>query len=95
MFKILTNQQKQTICYSRVSTHDQKLDLERQTKVLEKYIIDKQLINIKYINDVGSGLNYKNKGLNKLIKSIINNDVDKLIITHKDRLLRFGSDLLV
>ena len=95
----LTNQQKQTIkktiCYSRVSTHDQKLDLERQTKVLEKYIIDNQLINIEYINDIGSGLNYKKKGLNKLIKSIINNEVDKLIIKHKDRLLRFGSDLLI
>ena len=40
-------------------------------------------------------MNYKKKGLNKLIKSIINNEVDKLIITHKDRLLRFGSDLLI
>ena len=40
-------------------------------------------------------MNYKKKGLNKLIKSIINNEVDKLIIKHKDRLLRFGSDLLI
>jgi predicted site-specific integrase-resolvase len=95
----LTNQKKEvikkTICYSRVSTHEQKPDLERQTKVLEKYSTDNQLINIEYINDIGSGLNYKKKGLNKLIKLILNNEVDKLIITHKDRLLRFGSDLLI
>jgi predicted site-specific integrase-resolvase len=78
-----------------VSTHEQKPDLERQTKVLEKYSTDNQLINIEYINDIGSGLNYKKKGLNKLIKLILNNEVDKLIITHKDRLLRFGSDLLI
>ncbi len=95
----LTNQNKKqtikkTICYSRVSTHEQKLDLERQTKVLEKYTSDNQLINTEYINDIGSGLNYKKKGLNKLIKLILNNEVDKLIITHKDRLLRFGSDFI-
>ncbi len=92
----LTNQKKKqtikkTICYSRVSTHEQKLDLERQTKVLEKYTSENQLINTEYINDIGSGLNC----LNKLIKLILNNEVDKLIITHKDRLLRFGSDLLI
>jgi predicted site-specific integrase-resolvase len=95
----LTNQKKEvikkTICYSRVSTHEQKPDLERQTNVLEKYSTDNQLINTEYINDIGSGLNYKKKGLNKLIKLILNNEVDKLIITHKDRLLRFGSDLLI
>lgn len=47
------------------------------------------------INDIGSGLNFKKKGLNKPIKMILNNQVDKLIITHKDRLLRFGNDLLI
>ena len=47
------------------------------------------------INDVGSGLNFKKLGLNKLIKMIITNQVDKIILTHKDRLLRFGSDLII
>ena len=86
---------KKTICYSRVSTHDQKKDLGIQTQVLEQYVKEKNYTNIEYINDIGSGLNYKKKGLTKLIKLILNNQIDKIILVHKDRLLRFGSDLLI
>jgi len=50
--------EKKTICYSRVSTHDQKEDLKRQTKVLEQYTEENKLENIEYINDIGSGLNF-------------------------------------
>ncbi len=46
------------------------------------------------IQDLGSGLNYKKKGLRKLIDLILNEEVDRLIITNKDRLLRFGSELI-
>jgi len=45
------------------------------------------------ISDLGSGLNYKKKGLTKLLKLIINNQIEALYLTHKDRLLRFGSEL--
>ena len=86
---------KKTVCYSRVSNHDQKLDLERQSKVLELYAKNNNLDNVLYINDIGSGLNFKKKGLNKLINLILNQEIDKIILTHKDRLLRFGSDLLI
>lgn len=86
---------KKTICYSRVSSHDQKEDLTRQTKVLEIYSKEHDLQNVEYINDIGSGLNFKKKGLNKLLKMILNNQIDKIVLTHKDRLLRFGSDLLI
>jgi putative resolvase len=86
---------KKTICYSRVSTHDQKEDLTRQAKVLEIYSKEHDLQNVEYINDIGSGLNYKKKGLTKLLKLILNNQIDTLVLTHKDRLLRFGSDLLI
>lgn len=89
------NEAKKTICYSRVSTHDQKKDLGIQTQVLEQYVKEKNYSNIEYINDIGSGLNYKKKGLTKLIKLILNNQIDKIILVHKDRLLRFGSDLLI
>lgn len=87
--------EKVIVCYSRVSTHDQKEDLTRQTKVLEQYTIENNLENIIYISDIGSGLNFKKKGLNKLLKLILDNKIDKIILTHKDRLLRFGSDLLI
>lgn len=46
------------------------------------------------IKDMGSGLNYQKKGLKKLIKRILCGDVGRLVLTHKDRLLRFGSELV-
>ena len=46
------------------------------------------------IQDLGSGLNYKKKGLRKLIEYILEEQVDRLVVTHKDRLLRFGSELI-
>lgn len=82
------------VCYARVSSHDQKKDLEIQAKVLEKHCIDK---NLKYITikDLGSGLNFKKKGLNKFIEMIVSRKIDTIFLTHKDRLLRFGVDLVV
>ncbi|CCQ53463.1 hypothetical protein CWATWH8502_3674 [Crocosphaera watsonii WH 8502] len=49
---------------------------------------------VELIKDIGSGLNYKKRGLNKLIDKILNEEVSRLIITDKDRLLRFGSELI-
>ena len=82
-----------TICYARVSTSEQKLDLDRQKKVLELYSSAKGF-EYEIISDLGSGLNYKKKGLIRLIKLICSNQVERLILTHKDRLLRFGSELI-
>ncbi len=82
-----------TICYARVSSHDQKEDLQRQILVLESYSATKGF-DFEIISDLGSGLNYKKKGLIRLIKLICSEQVDRLILTHKDRLLRFGSELV-
>ena len=46
------------------------------------------------ITDLGSGMNYYKKGLTSLINRILNNEVKRLVITHKDRLLRFGAELI-
>lgn len=46
------------------------------------------------IQDPGSGLNYQKRGLRKLIKSICSGEIDRLVLTHKDRLLRFGAELI-
>ena len=46
------------------------------------------------IEDLGSGLNYNKRGLKRLIKLIADNQVERLVLTHKDRLLRFGSELV-
>ena len=83
---------KDVICYARVSSHDQKMDLVRQK---EKLINEcrKRKIRPIIISEIGSGMNYKKKGLHKLLKKILLGQVDEIILTHKDRLLRFGSDL--
>ena len=81
------------MAYARVSSHDQKADLTRQEQRLEKVCIENKY-DFEIISDLGSGINYNKKGLNKLIKMICDRQVSKLILTHKDRLLRFGSPLL-
>jgi putative resolvase len=82
-----------TVAYARVSGSEQKQDLERQCQVLEIYCASKGF-DFELISDLGSGLNYKKKGLIRLIKLICSNQVNRLVITHKDRLLRFGSELI-
>ena len=81
------------LCYARVSTRDKKDDLNRQANALVAYCENKGWTT-ELVKDVGSGLNYKKRGLNKLIEKIINQEVSRLIITDKDRLLRFGAELI-
>ena len=83
-----------TVCYSRVSSHDQKKDLISQEDKLLNYAKSNNYQNIISITDLGSGLNYKKPGLKKLISLIFSGQVKTLIINHKDRLLRFGSELI-
>jgi excisionase family DNA binding protein len=85
--------QSLTIAYARVSSHDQKEDLKRQETVLEVYCA-KQGWSFEIISDLGAGINYRKKGLIRLIKLICYCQVERLVLTHKDRLLRFGSDLI-
>ncbi len=82
-----------TIAYARVSTSGQKDDLTRQANVLESYCA-KNGWTFEVIKDLGSGMNYKKKGLVRLVKLICSNQVERLVLSHKDRLLRFGSDLI-
>jgi len=82
-----------TVAYARVSSHDQKADLERQAQVLEAYCAQKGY-EFELISDLGSGLNYRKKGLVRLIKLLCSYQVERLVLTHKDRLLRFGSELI-
>jgi predicted site-specific integrase-resolvase len=84
---------RKTIAYARVSSHDQKADLERQKQVLELYCA-KQGWTFELISDLGSGMNYHKKGLKRLLKQVIDGEVGRLVITHKDRLLRFGAELV-
>jgi putative resolvase len=82
-----------TIGYCRVSSHDQKEDLVRQKQVLELFCASSGW-EYEIIEDLGSGLNYSKKGLKRLIRLIVDSKVERLVLTHKDRLLRFGSELI-
>ena len=95
--KLLNRQQIEqkriVIGYARVSSHSQKEDLNRQIELLESYLIA-QGESFTIISDLGSGMNFNKKGLIKLIQMIEHNEVSKIVITYKDRLVRFGFDLL-
>ena len=84
---------RKTIAYARVSSHDQKLDLERQKQVLELFC-SKNGWSFDIIADLGSGMNYHKKGLKKLLSAVLDDSVGRLVLTHKDRLLRFGAELV-
>ena len=86
-------QKKLTIAYARVSSHDQKKDLQRQVEHLQLFCTANGWEH-EVIEDLGSGMNYNKKGLKALIKALCNQEVGRLVITHKDRLLRFGSELI-
>ena len=82
-----------TLAYARVSSYDQKEDLVRQVALLESYCAANGWA-YDVIQDLGSGLNYNKKGLRDLIQRICLGKVGRLVLTHKDRLLRFGSELV-
>ena len=86
---------KLNICYSRVSSHGQKQDLVRQEEYLLKYCKENNIKNVKSIKDLGSGINFKKKGLKTLLNLIINYEIDTIYLTYKDRLLRMGYELIV
>lgn len=85
--------EKVIIGYCRVSSNKQKDDLQRQIENMEKYL---DSLNKPYeiITDIGSGINYKKRGLRDLLKRINNKEVDKIVVLYKDRLLRFGFELV-
>jgi len=84
---------QRTLAYARVSSHDQKSDLDRQAQVLENFCSANGW-TYEIIQDLGSGLNFEKRGLKKLMQTICSGTMDRLVLTHKDRLLRFGSELV-
>lgn len=81
--------EKLNICYVRVSSNNQKDDLERQKNMMIK-LYPKHLI----IEDIGSGLNLNKRGIKKIINLAIEGKINELIVAYKDRLTRFGFELI-
>ena len=91
--KININNDRYVIGYCRVSSYKQKDDLERQINNMKLYLTS-QGKPFKIITDIGSGINYEKKGLRDLIKAMTNNEVEKVVVLFKDRLVRFGFELI-
>ncbi|KWR87355.1 IS607 family transposase [Cupriavidus sp. IDO] len=84
-----------TIAYARVSSHDQKGQLQSQALRLQRHCEQQCWPNIEVITDLGSGLNYKKKGLLTLLREILMRQVTRIVLVTKDRLLRFGSEFRI
>ena len=77
------------ICYCRVSSRKQKEDLERQVQFMQQ-----RYPNYRVITDIGSGLNFKRKGLKALLELCYSGTVGTVVVAHRDRLARFGFELI-
>lgn len=84
---------EKVVAYCRVSTKSQKDDLEKQVENVKSYMYAKGY-SFKVITDIGSGINYKNKGLQELISLINSNQITKVVVLYKDRLVQFGFELI-
>ena len=81
---------RKVVIYTRVSTNNQRDDLLNQKRFLLDFANSKGIIVDDLIEDIGSGLNYNRKKWNKLMDNCMENKIDTILITHKDRFTRFG-----
>lgn len=89
---IESNDSRYGVAYCRVSNSNQKDDLKNQIKYVEKYIEKNELSINKIYSEIGSGLNFKRKKWNKIIDKCIKGKISFIIISYKDRFVRFGFD---
>ena len=84
-----TGRYSSTICYCRVSSAKQKEDLARQVVYMRE-----QFPQAEIIRDIGSGLNFKRKGFKTILERLLRGDKLTIVVAHKDRLARFGTDII-
>ena len=84
------NDIRQTVIYARVSTKNQKDDLKNQVTFLRQFCNARGMIVDRCIEDYGSGLNYNRKNWNRLLDEVMEQKIKTIVITHKDRFIRFG-----
>jgi len=87
---ISSKNQKKSYIYARVSTRNQKDDLENQIEFLKQYTNAKGIIVDACLTDIGSGMNYKRKRWNELLDMVMQDKVDNIYVSYKDRFVRFG-----
>jgi len=87
---ISSKNQKKSYIYARVSTRNQKDDLDNQIDFLKQYTNAKGIIVDDYLTDIGSGMDYKRKEWNELLDMVMQDKVDNIYVSYKDRFVRFG-----
>lgn len=85
-----TKSKRKNVGYCRVSTQEQKKNLENQQEFVSVYSLSQGVILDEIYTDIDSGLNYKRQNWNKLLKQVEANEIDKIYVTYKDRFVRFG-----
>lgn len=83
------NTSAQSICYCRVSSQKQRDDLQRQIERMQSIYPEAEIIK-----DIGSGLNFKRKGLQAILERLLQGDKLRIVVSHRDRLARFGYDII-
>ena len=78
-----------TVCYCRVSSKKQSPDLKRQVAFMRERYPDAEIVS-----DVGSGLNFKRKGLLAILERVHQGDKLRVVVAYRDRLARFGTELI-
>ena len=86
------NDQGEVVIYARVSTRNQKDDLQKQVDFLRTFCNARGMIVDNCIEDFGSGLNYNRKKWNQLLDDVIDGKIKTIVISSKDRFTRFGYD---
>lgn len=82
------------VAYLRVSSQAQKPDLKNQRLMLEQFTIAQNISIDEWVEEIGGGLNFKRPKFLRLIDQITIGEINTLVIAHKDRLARFGWELL-
>ena len=86
------HQKRLIVTYSRVSSHGQRDDLKSQQSFIENFVASNGLQVDENLSDIGSGLNYERKNFLKILELVEQGKIEKIIIAHKDRFVRFGFD---
>ena len=89
------NDNRQIVIYARVSTRNQKNDLQNQVTFLRQFCNAKGIIVDQCIEDYGNGLDYNRKKWNQLLDEVMEQKIKTIIVTHQDRFVRFGYDWFV
>lgn len=92
--KVTIDGPKRNIAYCRVSSQAQRPDLRNQRSVIEEFCVARGLPNVEYIEEIAGGLNFKRPKFLGLVDDIVAGSVGTLVLAHKDRLTRFGFDLI-